>query len=377
MITTTEPDDQGDGKSDLTPEQREPYRRQVERIYEAIRPNLPAINLASDAISKLMADVTKWWPVTVPDSLMKNIAAASIGAEQNARVVDQLMPMFEAQSAWKKQLVPINSDIIKLDGFGPSQFNLIASHLAKNANFGLHDFAQITKLYADQQATWLKGIAPALAILKGSFFPSNLRGIRDLTLEEVEQVVMLDGIALYEGPRTEIAEKLVRAPSSAARREILGRKWREIAADCREVLEKCQSTGAAPMIRFALHVVDALDAGNTTSAQPLAASLVDTILRKDLPTTKPLIVPSKKNKKSDAYLDFSVRKFIALAPIWQAYQNYFPDNGDRVPRTFNRHATVHTVGSQQYSRRNAIQGLMLVCGLLKFLDEQASAREAA
>ncbi|HEX6525471.1 MAG TPA: hypothetical protein VF070_36495, partial [Streptosporangiaceae bacterium] len=80
--------------------------------------------------------------------------------------------------------------------------------------------------------------------------------------------------------------------------------------------------------------------------------------------------PSKKTKSADGYLDFSVRKYIALGPIWQAYQSYYPDNGDRVPRTFNRHATAHTVGSQQYSRRNAIQGLMLVCGLLKFLDGQ-------
>jgi hypothetical protein len=34
------------------------------------------------------------------------------------------------------------------------------------------------------------------------------------------------------------------------------------------------------------------------------------------------------------------------------------------------------VGSQQYSRRNAVQGLMLVCGLLKFLDEQAAQKAA-
>jgi hypothetical protein len=101
------------------------------------------------------------------------------------------------------------------------------------------------------------------------------------------------------------------------------------------------------------------------------------LLRRYLSKTKPLILPGRKTKNADAYLDFSVRKYIALAPIWQAYQNYNLDNGDRVPRTFNRHATAHTVGSQQYSRRNAVQGLMLVCGLLKFIDEQASAQAAA
>jgi len=66
-----------------------------------------------------------------------------------------------------------------------------------------------------------------------------------------------------------------------------------------------------------------------------------------------------------------VKEFIAIAPIWQAYQQYYPDKNDPIPRAFNRHATAHTVGTLQYSRRNAVQGLMIVCGLLKFIDQQA------
>jgi hypothetical protein len=78
------------------------------------------------------------------------------------------------------------------------------------------------------------------------------------------------------------------------------------------------------MIRFATDAIDALEGGNATSAQSLAGSLVDTLLRRYLPKTKPLILPGRKTKNADAYLDFSVRKYIVLAPIWQAYQSYYP-----------------------------------------------------
>jgi hypothetical protein len=41
------------------------------------------------------------------------------------------------------------------------------------------------------------------------------------------------------------------------------------------------------MVRFAVDAVDALEAGNASSAQSLVSSLLDTILRKYLPKTKP------------------------------------------------------------------------------------------
>lgn len=253
----------------------------------------------------------------------------------------------------------------------------MGSHLTKNVDFGFsNQLAKVAQQYATQQSRWLDAIAPALANIKTTFYPSNLRNIERLDLSDIEQVVMLDGVALYEVPGAELADKLIRATSSAARREILGRKWKEIATDCRAALVPCQSAEVAPLITYALDALDALETSNSHAAQSLAGSLIDTILRKYLPRTKPLIVPGKKTK-TDAYLDFSVRQYIALAPIWQTYQHYFPDDGDPIPRTFNRHATAHTVSRQQYSRRNAVQGLMLVCGLLRFLDEQTAAQVAA
>lgn len=382
MTTTVSNPDDGDTGDELTPEQRERLQRQLQGIYKDLMPKLdikvPELILGTSAISKIAADVAKLGRVSMPDSLLKSIGMASVFAEQNARLVDQMKPILDSLTGWQKQITPITSDFAKLIGATQPKLNVLGDQLTKGAYFGWNDqLAKIAGLYAAQQANWLRSITPALDSLRVNFFPANLQGIENLGLEDIEQVVMLDGIGLYEVPRAEIAERLVRAPNSSARRDILGRKWREIVADCRTTLESCESAEVMQMVRFAMDAIDALEGGNATSAQSLTGSLVDTLLRRYLPKTKPLILPGRKTKSADAYLDFSVRKYIALAPIWQAYQSYYPDNGDRVPRTFNRHATAHTVGSQQYSRRNAVQGLMLVCGLLKFIDEQASAQAAA
>jgi hypothetical protein len=63
--------------------------------------------------------------------------------------------------------------------------------------------------------------------------------------------------------------------------------------------------------------------------------------------------------------------------MWQAYQQFWVDEGDNVPTTFSRNATAHTVSPRQFNRRNAVQALMFAIGLLYFLDEQASRRKAA
>ena len=89
-------------------------------------------------------------------------------------------------------------------------------------DFGLSRTAsRLTQQFAAQQATWLKGLGPTLARLKESFYPPNLRAIEDLRFEEVEKVVMADGIPLYGVPRTSIAEALIRADSAGTRRDLL------------------------------------------------------------------------------------------------------------------------------------------------------------
>jgi hypothetical protein len=205
-----------------------------------------------------------------------------------------------------------------------------------------------------------------------SIYPDNLRGIDGLMISYVQVVVMDDGIPLYAVPRPTIAQGLVRAPTAAKRRNILGRRWRDIAKDCRLVLDECDAERVRSDRKFALQAIAALEAGHDLAAQALAASLLDTMLTAHFSHERVLLVPSEWVKTPDGYEGFFVHKYWALAPVWTAYQRFFPDQGDPVPRRFARHATAHAVGGAQFSRRNAVQATMLVSSLIVYLNDRVS-----
>jgi hypothetical protein len=228
----------------------------------------------------------------------------------------------------------------------------------------------MTEQFAAQQSHWLKSIGPMLANLNLNFYPPNLVALEALKLQDVEKVVMADGIALYGVPRTSIAEALILADSAAKRRELLGRRWKAISADCRETLTNCESEDVAPYVVFGLAALDTLDSGSDRAAQALVGALIDALVTAYFGADRYEHTPNRRTTTNAAYEEFTVREFIAMAPIWQAYQQYHVEKGDPIPRTFSRHATAHTVNPRQYSRRNAIQGLLLGCSLIYFFNGQ-------
>jgi hypothetical protein len=362
-----EPSDDGDEdgeaeeRIELTPEQEEALRRIADGIRRSL---IPKIKLPVFMLS---------------ESTLRNISAISrITDAQRAMFGTTIKPIFDAQTAWLKNINVINSDIFKSHALAQSNLNLIASQLTKTIDFGIIDSAaKIAEQFTAQQATWLNSIGPAIASMHAAFYPPNLRTIEGLKLEEVEQVVMVDGIPLYGIPRTPTAEALIRADGASKRRDIIGRRWKTILADCRDAVEGCASEAVASYKPFAMAAIDALGAGHTEAAQALAGSLVDAILSSYFGKDRTKYTPDRKGKRTkDAYDEFSVRQFIAFAPMWQAYQQFFVTDGDKVPTTFSRNATAHTVSRRQFKRRNAVQGLMVACSLLYRLDEEAIARKA-
>ncbi|WP_217376121.1 hypothetical protein [Paenarthrobacter ureafaciens] len=291
---------------------------------------------------------------------------------QEATRAAALKPLYDTQENWTRQLGIINSDIFKTRGLEQPNLNSLAAQLTRNIDFGLsNSFAEQARQFAATQFSWLQDLGPTFERLKASFYPPNLRGIKELRLEEVEQVVMVDGIALYSVPRPSIAEALVRADGAAKRREILGRRLGDISADCRAALNGCKSDIVAPYVRNALAALNALDDGHTEAAQALAGSVLDAVVNSYFGKERYNYTPDKKgNRTNAAYDEFGAHEYIAFAPIWQAYQKFFPDEGLPVPYTFSRNATAHTASSKQFTRRNAIQCLMIITGILMFIDEQ-------
>ena len=380
MTVDASPDEPDDSeRRELTPEEREKVRHLAESLQGISMPKLDfkiPNSLDTSAFAKVAAGAVRLSSFALPESTLKSISAL---AAQQSRILNSLKPVRDMQNTWKKQYNLINSDFFKTHAATQAQFAKLGANLTKTIDFGISDsVAKIAQQFAAQQSSWLKTLVPTLERLRESFYPLNLRGIEDLEFEDVEKVVMADSIALYGVPRTAIAEALIRADSAAKRREILGRRWKAISADCREAVEGFESEAVAPYVPFALAALDALDGGHTAAAQALAGSLIDSLLTAYFGKDRYQYTPDKKGKRTTkAYEEFTIRQFVAFAPMWQSYQQFWVDQGDTVPPTFSRNATAHTVSPRQFNRRNTVQALLFATSLLYFFDEQASWRKAA
>lgn len=340
--TADEPDDFD--RHGLTPEQLESMRRMLSGL------NFPTIKLPDSLISTI-AETTRLFDVRL--DRLSTVAQQLVAA--NARVQAQMSTI-------------INSDALKNLMAAQTGFTAYADRLIQNIDFS--GIAAISEQFAEQQAALLKNLVPAMEAMRAGFYPPNLRGIDRLDIASVNNIVMAEGIPLYGVPRTSVAEALIHAESESARRAILGRRWKTISTDCRGLLAGCTAPAVAQYVPVALAALDALDAGHPMAAQALTGSLTDVIVNSYFGKNRYAYTPSRGNPTNGAYEEFTIREFIAFAPIWQAYQQFFVSNGDKIPMTFSRNATVHTVSSRQYSRRNAVQGLMLVTSLLYRWNEE-------
>jgi len=361
----------------LTPDERE---RQRPLLIDLKATSIPKVDfeipsiIDTSAFAKMAASAAKLSSFSLPESTLNRLAGLSGIAAQQSKLVDSLKPLLDAQNGWRTQSNRISSDLFKSHTATQAQFANLGANLTKTFDFGVSDsISKLAQQFAAQQASWLETLGPTLERLRKSFYPPNLRGIEDLMFKDVENVVMADGIALYGVPRSSIAEALISAESAAKRREILGRRWTGISADCRKAVESLRSEAVAPYAPFAEAALNALDNSHTEAAQALTGSLIDSLLTSYFGKDRTNYTPDRKGKRTtDAYDEFTVHQFIAFAPMWQAYQQFWVQDGDRVPSTFSRNATAHTVSPRQFNRRNAIQALLFATSLLLFFDEQVS-----
>lgn len=104
-------------------------------------------------------------------------------------------------------------------------------------------------------------------------------------------------------------------------------------------------------------------------AQALLTVTLDSLIIKLIPdkATREKITIHKT--EADAPLDAEtegLRQLLAWLPVWNAHKTFRPWIGDKPPREFNRHASVHAVQNQQYSKRNCIQALLLTTGVINY-----------
>jgi hypothetical protein len=79
--------------------------------------------------------------------------------------------------------------------------------------------------------------------------------------------------------------------------------------------------------------LDALDNSHTEAAQALTGSLIDSLLTAYFGKYRYKYTPAKNGKRTtEAYQEFTIRQFVAFAPMWQVYQQFWVVVGSRCRR---------------------------------------------
>jgi hypothetical protein len=227
----------------------------------------------------------------------------------------------------------------------------------------------LNALFEQQHQQW----APLFEQLRKSvesWLPPNWQGIRLPGDHLIETILLDEGIPLAWVPSQEVLTAILNAPDAAARRRIIGRRWLRVVSDCEASLAEVTNKDLQSHCVFASDIARALREGHATAAQALAANLLDSILRHsvDLHLKQTVTATGKKRVRIDLD-DYQLKAGFTFAPIWRAYEEFWEQNGDPVPRAFGRHPSAHAVSRAQYSRVNAVIGLMLVTSLLRLLNE--------
>ncbi|MFE4255347.1 hypothetical protein ACFRU3_38915 [Streptomyces sp. NPDC056910] len=230
----------------------------------------------------------------------------------------------------------------------------------------------LNQYYRDQ---W-QGIFASLANLREQIFPENLRDAAP-TLEVMEMLLIDEGIPLMWVPGPKVVRALLDAPDAAARRRVIGQRWKGITNDCEGILEGIDHPRLQDARGFGLDVVRALRDGHTNAAQALAANLLDSLMQRHFDKASRVQLTKNEFKTKGIKFnldDYKIRMALTFAPVWYAHARYFPTDGDPIPRVFGRHPSAHGVSRAQYTRTNAIYGLMLVVSVLKFFDLEMTRR---
>jgi len=188
--------------------------------------------------------------------------------------------------------------------------------------------------------------------------------------------VINEGIPLIWVPQASIVSDLLRAGNYEVRSRILV-DWRtEISHNCLAVLAEVRDPELTALAEFAIEATQEVMDTRFRSAQALASNVLDTWMqdaaRRGVFGNLTGKISYKKVRKgipplSDDTLLEWFRETCVLVPVAVALEDYWPPAPS--PRTFNRHATAHNVGQEQYTPANGIISVMLISSVLREAEE--------
>ncbi|MBM3210341.1 hypothetical protein FJZ39_03325 [Candidatus Saccharibacteria bacterium] len=211
-------------------------------------------------------------------------------------------------------------------------------------------------------------IAESIRKIAETSYPPNWKGDRVIQLPNNLETLLLDeGLPLAWVPSRQVLDKLFAATTPAERRKVLSNNWRGILNATIQELESIEEPELKDYLQFALESADSIKSKHWRASQALSTNLIDSILHQSFDS-----VSKRKLTDQSTRIDwktYPLRPAIVFAGIWGSYSQYWPSNGDPIPRRYTRHASAHGVSKRQYSRLNALIALMHIVGLLKVLEE--------
>jgi hypothetical protein len=216
--------------------------------------------------------------------------------------------------------------------------------------------------WSDIQQAYRRGVPPNWRDLGGA--------VKLWPLEELAE----NGYPTAWVPRASVLRELI-AANEADRQAVFAAHRVEIIEDCCACLEEVTSV---ELVDIAAKLGEALELAETgrhlVAAQALAASVFDTILRRNI---KPQSVAGyylkAKKEIADRHENASLAQLrwgVVHVPAIVALTKFDAPNGDPVPTIFNRHASAHAVGPEQYTEANTVIALALATSLVREAHQQ-------
>ncbi|MEU8022671.1 hypothetical protein AB0B88_10660 [Micromonospora haikouensis] len=162
--------------------------------------------------------------------------------------------------------------------------------------------------------------------------------------------------------------KVLRALALAApaeRGQVLCDHEKHVLDDCDAVLAEVVSGPSEVQAGLLRQAVAAARQGYHAPAQAMAASVIDTVIRESVSPWRGYNDWLRLHPDDDDFTIGQMRYMTTMAPVRPALERFFPEKGDPVPEAFNRHASTHAVGDVQYTRTNALVGVLLAVSIVR------------
>lgn len=288
---------------------------------------------------------------SAPISEQLRQSLANIGTLANSQIRDSFRPPTMVRDAFASALKP------KIAPFFESAF--ASTRVAS----GLDGFFK--NIIEPQR----RQMAEMLEVFRKRFeasMPPNWRGSGVAPLGNLETLLLDEGLPLAWVPPKDVLIRVLNANDAADRRRVIGGSWKKITNACLVELDATSATELTEYVEFARLAADALQAGHHQASQALSANTLDTMIRTEFDGTSRGVMTGRKARLDIE--EYPLRWGLVLGGIWGAHAQFWPQNGDSIPRNYSRHGTAHGVSRRQYSRINSVLALMHLVSLIRCIE---------